>query len=193
MAGIPGMLVSPSSLANLNPIKPGEIRNPLGRKTLGASIKECLNSFAEKDLTLDELKKIAKDSAKGWTHRQAALRMIRSLENPDIADFEPLLDGQMGIRELRAQGVDTTSIKKVKHKTRTIQQGEGNEPIQEVEREIELYDRGLEEARTVMDYTEGRPASGALPSEAPQTIVNFTLKIGNATITPGELPPPSGG
>ncbi len=162
-----------ASLANLIPAKPGEIRNPAGRKTAGASVKEWMNVYAEKDLSEQDLRKIAKDKGKGWSERAAAERMIRALEQPDLADFEPLLDGQMSLREIRAQGHDTATIKKVKCKKRSIPQKEGESPIEEVEREIELHDRAGSELDRIMDRTEGKPTQEIAGKEGAPLMVQI--------------------
>ncbi len=163
------------SLANLRPAKPGEIRNPKGRPTAGASVKEWINIYAERDLLEEDLRKISRDPQKGWAERAAAERMVRSLEQPDMADFEPLLDGQMSLRELRAQGQDTATIKKVKSRKRTIPQKEGD-PVEEVEREIELHDRAGEEMDRILDRTEGKPMQ-EIASKDGQPLVVQIVKI----------------
>ncbi len=148
--------MSPASLANLIPIKPGEIRNPAGRPSAGRSVKEKMNDLALKNMTEDELRAISKNKKKGWTERAAAERMLRCLESPDIADFEPVLDGQSSLREMRAEGFDTSAIKKVKVKKRSVPQEKGP-PIEETERDIELHNRGGSELDRIMDRTEGKP------------------------------------
>jgi hypothetical protein len=151
------MPVTEASLANLKPFKPGESGNPKGRPSAGAAVKEWINLLAGKDLTEDDWWEILRNKKEPGNKRYAALHLIRGLENPDIADFEPLLDGQMSLRELRAQGFNTSLVKKTKRKERQIPQGEGQDPIVVVEREIELYDRSGNAFDRIMDRTEGRP------------------------------------
>lgn len=153
------MPVNPVSIANLIPIKPGEIRNPKGRMTLGAYKKEHWNSLAEDfrrgELTHDELRRIS-ESDPNTIRRAAALHLLRDAENPNMADYEGVLDGQLSLAELRAKGIDTAQVKKCKTKRREIPQGD-NPPVVEVEREIELHDRSRESAKLVLDYTDGSP------------------------------------
>ena len=169
-------MVNPVSIANLNPIKAGEIRNPLGRKTLGAYVNECANSIGSRmdkgEITWDDVRKMAKTGEGNW--RIAALRLIRTVENADMADYEPVLDGETDIRGLRKAGVDTTAIKKVKAKRRELPQGKDEPPIVEYEREIELHDRSGADFDRLMDRTEGR-AVPAVNVEVNQ--VDVTVKI----------------
>jgi hypothetical protein len=147
----------PSSRANLIPIKPGEVRNPEGRKTAGAYIKEWINSFACQELSAEQLKKIARDPKAPVTKRAAAERMLRTVEAPDLADFEEVLQGESDLRTLRQKGVNTEAVKKVKTKTRTTEGKDGGATT-EVEREIELYDRAGVDFDRVVEHTAGKPS-----------------------------------
>ena len=149
--------VSPQSLANLRPAVKGEARNPAGRKTLGAFLSECLNQLAmDTDIREIELRKIAKNKLAEKNMRAAAQYYLMLLERPDIADYESVLDGQKSLAELRADGIDTALVKKMKQKTRSIPNPEGGETT-EVEREIELHDRSLDAFNVVLNRTDGRP------------------------------------
>lgn len=182
----------PNSLANLiPPAKPGEVRNPKGREKLGAYVSEWKNSFAchmqKGTMTIDDLRKIAKTDP-NTNRRSAAIRMLRDVEDPDIADFEPLLDGQQGLREMRAAGFDTRSIKRVKSKTRTITRKDGD-PIVEVERELELRDTSLEEHKDLMDRTDGRPVPAASDLQTGNIIIQVNVSaLGMPTEQPLEQP-----
>src|SRR5687767_3433843 len=121
-----------NSLRNLKPARPGEVRNPAGRKTAGATIKEHLNALAERNLTAKQLRVIARDDRQAWTRRAAAERILRTLETGDLADMEGLLNGSMSLAELRTAGVNTEVIKKVKVRVRTLENGST-----ETEREVE--------------------------------------------------------
>ena len=57
----------------------------------------------------------------------------------DVADFEDWLKGGGTLQELRATGVDTRQIKKIKVTRRVIGHGDEAEPYDDVA--IELYDR----------------------------------------------------
>ncbi len=140
----------------MNRFVKGDIGNPKGRRTLGASVTEWVNSLAERGTNEKQLKRIARNRSCNGTLRIAAQRMLRLMEDPDMADYEPLLDGQKCMKELRHDGVDTRVIKKVKSKTREIPQGD-KPPIIETEREIELHDRSGSELDRLLDRTDGKP------------------------------------
>lgn len=143
--------VNPKSLANLKPAKPGEVRNPKGRKTAGATIREWINSLAEQGLSEAKLRKVARDRKLPWPKRAAAERILRTLEVGDLADMEAVLHGDQTLQDLRGSGVNTEVIKKIKVKVRT--DSEGN---QEVERELELYDRAGVDFDRVIETTDGK-------------------------------------
>lgn len=189
---MPPTPIHPNSLANLRPAQPGDVRNPKGRTTLGATVKEWMNVFGEQGLSLGDLRKMAADANEPWARGEAALRMVRARENPDLADFEGVLDGQMGLREARAAGLDTSNIKKIKQKQRTIAGKDGGEAVVETEREIELHDRSLAEAQFVMEQTDGRPAATEeSPDKDPaRLLVSITITNGQASVSGanGEVP-----
>lgn len=147
------------SISNLMPPwKPGQSGNPLGRPTAGLTIKEHINSIAASNLTRDEIFEISKNPKEAWSRRVAAIRMVRSVEDPDIADYEDYLGGQINLRELRASGVDTRPIKKIDETERRIPQGRDLDPIIEIERKLELHDRSSADFDRVMDQTVGKPS-----------------------------------
>jgi hypothetical protein len=146
----------PNSLANLKPIQPGEARNPNGRKSAGATIREWVNSFAEADLNIDQLRKIAKDPKEGWTRRAAAERIIRTMESGDLADFEDVIQGRTGLKDLRQSGIITEVVKKLRQKSRRVPVGDG-ETEEIIEREIELHDRAGADFDRVVEQTDGTP------------------------------------
>ncbi len=89
-----------------------------------------------------------------------------------MADFEEVLEGDSRLSELRKNGINTECVKKIKSKQRMITQGEGQPPINEIEREIELHDRSGSELDRIMDRTEGKamqpvagPEGGAIPMD----------------------------
>lgn len=140
---------------NLMPPWPkGTSGNPKGRPSAGLTIKEWVNYLNNQDLNREELLKIIRKGEGPKT--SAAIRVLRSREHPDMADVEAVLDGQSSLKELRTAGYDTGIVKKIKVKRRLIPNGD-NPPIEEVEREIELHDRSLEETKAIIDYTDGKP------------------------------------
>jgi hypothetical protein len=86
----------------------------------------------------------------------AAQRMLRAIENPDLADFQDVIEGDKSLRELKRAGVNTAVIKKMKTKTKTYQNGET--PVTEVEREIELHDRSGSDVDRIVHNTDGSPS-----------------------------------
>jgi hypothetical protein len=153
------MAVHPNSLANLIPPQPGEARNPAGRPSAGATLREQVNALAQSGLTEKELRKIARDQSLPWTRRAAANRILRTLEAPDLADFAGLLRGENSLEDLRAMGVNTEAVKRFKQRTRKQMSGHGEEAeVEEViDREIELYDRSGEDFDRVTNHTDGHP------------------------------------
>lgn len=88
----------------------------------------------------------------------ACNRLLAMMERPDMADFEPLADGQLSVRELRKAGIDTAAIKKWEPKrTRITRRKEGEAEIVEevMEAKIELFDRSLPSFEKVLDRTDG--------------------------------------
>ena len=106
----------------------------------------------------------------------AANRILAAMERPDLADFEPLLDGQMSLRELRADGKDTALIKKCKAKRRIIPGRDGAESTEETEREIELHDRAPAAWRDIIDDTDGKP-SQTINVAAQVQVVGIIMEI----------------
>lgn len=160
-------------------IKPGEVRNPNGRPPAGLKLKEWLNIFASQSLGEDELRAIAKDKTASWDKRAAACRALRTLENPDLAEFEGYVAGQKTLDELRQAGIDTTAVKKVKERrqvTRCI--ADGKQLEETVTREIELHDRAGEDFDRICDRTDGKPKQSMDVNTSGD--VRFTLDIGNA-------------
>jgi hypothetical protein len=134
----------PNSRKNLiPPAKPGEVRNPKGRTTAGASIREYMNAMAEAELTETELRTIARSKVQPWTRRAAAERILRTLETGDVADFLPVVEGKKTLKELRDEGINTEVVKKIKPSEHGV--------------EIELHDRAGADVDRIMDRTDGRP------------------------------------
>jgi hypothetical protein len=140
--------------------KPGQSGNPSGRpKSAGLRMVEWLNQFASGNFTERQLRAIVTDWQSPWAKRSAALRALRTLEISDLADFQELIDGSLDLAGLKAKGVDTSSIKRFKRRTRTAPREDGTlETI--VETEIELHDRSGAEFDRLMDRTLGRPKQG---------------------------------
>ncbi len=125
---------------------PGQSGNPKGTRSAEAIINITINALMDADPGEDCLRRIAKDRTEGIQRRVAARRLLLMLEQADMTDFEPYLEGEANLRELRGNGVNTEVVKKVKTKRIITPQGE-----QMVEREIELHDRDGKEFDRVLD------------------------------------------
>jgi hypothetical protein len=95
-------------------------------------------------LTEDQVRRIFRNPRSRWPRRAAALILLRLVECGDLADFEPLLSGEMTLEQLRKSGVNTEVVKRFRRGKRTAS--------------IELHDRSRDAFNFVMDRTEGRPA-----------------------------------
>lgn len=136
---------------------PGVSGNPAGRPTAGATIREHYNALMASDLTQAQLRRIATDPRSSIARAAAARDVLRALEYGDLADFEPIADGKMSLEQARKKGLNTAAIRKIKVKRRTLRDAEGQEIGEEVEREVELYDRAGDHLSRICDQTESRP------------------------------------
>lgn len=137
--------------------KPGQSGNPAGRPpALGSSVIEWANQLGHQGLSEDALRVIARDKAEPFPKRAAALRCLRLIEAADLSDFSAVLRGDQSLEELRAAGTNTEVVKKIKQRTRKINVGDGKFE-DEIEREIELYDRSGSDFDRLLDRTIGKP------------------------------------
>lgn len=67
--------------------------------------------------------------------------------------------------------------------------GEGGVETREVTRELDLHDRSLDEVRTIMDYTEGRPAQQIAVNGA-VTISEVSIEFVGSALPVALLPAP---
>lgn len=137
--------------------KPGESGNPAGKpKNLGASLKDICNTLAAKGLRRVELKAIFDDEGEEDLVRTAAGKIL-GLRPGDMKDFEGIITGAETLDAAHKAGVDTTQVKKIKRKKRTIKRG-GDLPDEvEEETELELHDRSRGNWRDLVDDTDGKP------------------------------------
>jgi len=87
-----------------------------------------------------------------------------------MSDYAPLLDGDMTLKEAEAAGIDTAVIKKAKTRRRIIQR-EGQDPVVEIEREVELHDRSLAESEFTVEQTGGRATETVRVEGGPVAVV----------------------
>jgi hypothetical protein len=123
--------------------KPGQSGNPAGRKTAGAYLREELNSLVLSNPTAEEVRRIARDPKEAMNRRAAAERYLRLVESGDLADFEPWLNGEKTLEQLRAEGLNTEIVKKSK----ITDKGS---------RELELHDRAGTDFDRITDQTAGK-------------------------------------
>jgi len=142
------------AIANLKVIEPGEVRNPEGRKSAGLYVTEWVNILANE--TESTIRKVLRDPGQPTAKRMAAKRLLMSIEHGDLADFEPLLKGESSLNDLRASGINTEIVKKVKIKAK-IELNEDGDPETVMERELELYDRSGNDFDRILDRTVGKP------------------------------------
>lgn len=136
--------------------KPGQSGNPQGRTTAGATVREHINQFAEAGLKETELRKIGRDKDATWAKRTAAERMLRTMEAGDLSDFDDFINGEKSLVDLRAAGINTEVVKKIKQRSRKVPAGEG-ETEEIIEREVELHDRAGVDFDRIIDHTAGKP------------------------------------
>lgn len=167
--------------------KKGQSGNPKGRPSIGFTFIEHLNRLGDMNLSTDELVAITKNKKAGFLDKAAAHHCLMAGERPDIADFEPALDGQLSLRELRNQGIDTSTIKKTKAKVRSIPDGSGG-TIHEVEREIEVHDRSKAAMSLILEHTNGKPVR-AIEVSGP-AVINFVVNVLGRKFIPASFQQP---
>lgn len=144
-------------LSNLvPPYKPGVSGNKGQRNTAGAIITNHLNRMGRQGYSAKKLRKIQRNQGQPQLKRAAAERLLRMVDGVSLLDFEKYIDGKCTLEELREEGVNVDVIKKVKARIRRYDMD--GKPVEEIIREIELFDRAGEETDRVQDRTEGRPA-----------------------------------
>lgn len=144
--------------------KPGQSGNPAGRKTLGATVKEWLNSLR---LASDaKLKRIA-DSARYPSAKRAAAEQILHMRMARMAAYERLVNGTATLEDLERDGIDTSLVKKVKERQELDARGN----VVAVTREIELHNVAGEAFDRVCQTTDGRPAQAVhMTGDVPQAV-----------------------
>lgn len=155
---------------NLRPWQPGQSGNPKGRpKNLGATVLEHLNGLGAAGLTKQQLEAIRDDETEGFVKRAAAVRAIRLIEAPDIADYSDLITGRKTLKQLRRTGVSTAAIKKLK-------------PVPDKDGgllgyEVELRDTSGQEFDRLLDRTDGKPVQRIVEDVKLPVRVEFTTPL----------------
>ena len=119
---------------------PGVSGNPAGRPTAGGSILEWIDLLVSQDATEADLITISRDKSAPVAKRAGALRLLRMVEQPDMADFEAVLEDKETLAQARKRGVRTDVIKKV-------------EKTKDGGRRVELYDRSGDDFDRILDRT----------------------------------------
>jgi hypothetical protein len=124
------------------PFEPGNNMSKGRPPNAGLSLREEVNRLMAADPTEAELRSLATATATGVRRRAAAIELLALLEIPDIADFQPLLEGKKTFVELRDAGINTRLIKRFK-------KGEHGP-------ELELHDRASSRFVQVVEQTDGQ-------------------------------------
>lgn len=131
--------------------RPGDGRQRPGRPAASASYKNWLNEMQDWDA--EQLLSLIR-SKRGPALKIAAARDILERAFPgDLADFELVCMGEIGLDEARARGLLTDRIKKLKTKEFTDKDGNTS-----TTREVELKDDANKALDRVLDRTGGKPA-----------------------------------
>ena len=169
--------------------KPGQSGCPGGCRPAGAYVREWYNALAHKGLTEPELRRIAVDTKAPWTKRSAAQQILRTMGVGEVADFEPWLNGEERLQELRNRGIATDNIKKAKIKKTPTANGVI------IEREIELHDRAGGALDRIADRTEGKPTQAVqVTGDGVPTLINIIVaQLPTPTSTTARGPTPQAG
>jgi hypothetical protein len=159
------------------PVSLGKRKKSTGPgESAGAIFRRYVDILCQMGLTREQLQKVATDPLTPQPIQVAAIFHLQSAEYPDLATFEPYLNGTKSLAQLREEGVSTSAVKKAKAKT--VADDNGN-PV--VTREIELFDRNREAADLIIRHT-----AGELPRE-----INHNINQPMVQVVRIELPEPS--
>lgn len=159
--------IVPKQGGKLYPVQKGEKRNAPGRRTFGTYVKEHINSMAcqldNGNLTWADIATKAKTGE--GNERIAAVQLMQMVERADMADYEPAINGEKTLKEIREDGINTALIKRVRQRRITTTDEKGNQVV-EITRDLELHDRAGEAFTRLLDQTDGKPG------QAPTVEVN---------------------
>lgn len=150
-------------------------------KTAGGRAKQFVNAMRE--MALGDVRRVWKNRASPVLKRAAALRLIRCLENPDLAAFCKLMRAEETLTEARRRGVPTHQIKRM----RPVVGRDADNADVLIGYEIELWDRGQKEWESLLHETDGKPAE----TVSTKVLNDNRIQITVVGLLPGEnvLPP----
>ncbi len=152
-------------------------RNPASRTP--QNLNKIVAKMRKGRMTHDDLMKMARPGGDPDPTMVVAAKIILEAEaRADPADFEKVISGMMTLDELRATGVDTSVVKKLRMRSKTGLSGDTEEIV-----ELELKDTG-EAIDRFLDRTIGKARTTAevtlhTPDQVP------TLDLSN--LSPSEL------
>jgi hypothetical protein len=132
--------VAPATHLFKKGVGPGAEKIP---RSAGYWIRFYTNNLIHKGYDEPTLRRIAKDEYEKPAKRAAAIRIVRMLEQGDMADFEPFINGLQSLAELKAGGINTEVVKKAKVGEKGV--------------EVELHDRSGAEFDRLINQTDGTP------------------------------------
>lgn len=139
----------------LRPFVKNDPRRHVGRPSIGLSTKEWMNTL--ESATRSELQAIVDDPESPSARCIAAAQILAArMPIADPAAFQPYLDGTVDLKGLRALGVDTTAIKKLRKRRSEKRTKAGDVQVLESV-SMELRPNGREDAAMILDYTDGKP------------------------------------
>ena len=110
-------------------------------------------------MTFEDVQKASREHP-DFAFRAAALDWLQATERADLADFDGAFSGDKSLSDLRAEGVNTSLVKKIKIKKST-KTGLGGDVTEEVSGEIELHNRRTEALERILDRSIGKPTTVA--------------------------------
>lgn len=132
--------------------------NPEGRPPGGLVVEEWLNLLLhDAEMDRDQLWRIA-EAAKTPTAKAIAANQALLARFPaDLSDFEPYIEGESTLKQLKQAGVATYGVKscEVKRKRLIVGAGDAAQEWEVEHRKIELHDRSGPAFDRVMDRTQG--------------------------------------
>jgi hypothetical protein len=150
--------------------KPGNAGG--GRKSIGASVREWLSALDGEPR--DVLERIARSRVEPASRVMAAQALLRAIDRADPEEFEDVIGGKRTLKELRAAGVPTRGIKRMK-----LNAAGGLD--------IELRSDERDDAAFIVDHTDGKAIQRIATDSPPMLAVQISVP----GLSVGELMPPA--